>query len=294
MFHYWTQRVGLDPATVRESLETQSEGSAKGSIQLVRLAALRPEPVAAPTQGTAAPQALTAEPADDALAPTDRTTCVARKTAGPSEPTPGDVCVADAQPCEAVKEASAGTASEAPAKPLDDAYEIDDHCVPPNNDDSVAPVAYDSVRDEHMPHEASVRASDNGAPHAAEAADPLPETLASVSSTRDAKRAASDTAADSAPAPEKRPRVSTVQDHMPDSEREMRNKYDAIENWDPIVSRICSLKRTSDRQLVAVVGFENGDKLMYESSLVNQRCPQAIIRFYEERLKFPTRSSARS
>jgi len=69
-----------------------------------------------------------------------------------------------------------------------------------------------------------------------------------------------------------------------------RQKFDALEDWKGHVHRVETVRRV-DAGLEALVVFRNGVRLSYPTALTNVRCPQAMIEFYESRVRFVTRSA---
>ncbi|WOO78381.1 Chromo domain-containing protein 2 [Vanrija pseudolonga] len=63
-------------------------------------------------------------------------------------------------------------------------------------------------------------------------------------------------------------------------------KYMDIPDWEDLVKSIDTVERTSDGQLMVFLTMKDGAQLGQTTSLVNKRCPQQIIKFYETHLKF--------
>lgn len=74
---------------------------------------------------------------------------------------------------------------------------------------------------------------------------------------------------------------STVLPGMSRAEVQARDKYDAMPSWDSQVSHIDALERDKSDALVAWVVFNDGNRLFYPTAVANQRCPQALLAFYE-------------
>ncbi|OMJ28210.1 Chromatin-associated protein swi6 [Smittium culicis] len=58
------------------------------------------------------------------------------------------------------------------------------------------------------------------------------------------------------------------------------------ESWEDLVDKIDTVDRTPDNGLVVYIEWKNGKKTVHPSSVINLKCPQKIIKFYEERLRF--------
>lgn len=130
---------------------------------------------------------------------------------------------------------------------------------------------------------------------------PVPSSAASASASKVRVRVASDTAEQS----RKAPRLDVSSMLVPESETEdtdvgvaeafpstvlpgmsraevqARDKYDAMPSWDSQVSHIDALERDKSDALVAWVVFNDGNRLFYPTAVANQRCPQALLAFYE-------------
>jgi len=83
---------------------------------------------------------------------------------------------------------------------------------------------------------------------------------------------------------------SSVRPSMPEREIRDRRKYDALEDWRPHVRRVETVRRI-ETGLEALVVFRDGVRLSYPTELTNARCPQAMIAFYESRVRFVTRNA---
>lgn len=130
---------------------------------------------------------------------------------------------------------------------------------------------------------------------------PVPSSAASASASKVRVRVASDTAEQSRKAyrldvssmlvPESETEdtdvgvaeafPSTVLPGMSRAEVQARDKYDAMPSWDSQVSHIDALERDKSDALVAWVVFNDGNRLFYPTAVANQRCPQALLAFYE-------------
>ncbi|OLY78771.1 Chromatin-associated protein swi6 [Smittium mucronatum] len=59
-----------------------------------------------------------------------------------------------------------------------------------------------------------------------------------------------------------------------------------VDSWEDLVEKIDTVDRTPDSGLVVYIVWKNGKKTVHPSSVINTKCPQKIIKFYEERLRF--------
>lgn len=86
------------------------------------------------------------------------------------------------------------------------------------------------------------------------------------------------------------PPYSSIQPGMNEQERAARQKYDNVKDWDPLVVRVETLRRVP-AGIEALLEFRDGERLAYPTSLANRRSPQAMIAFYESRVRFIVRGS---
>ncbi|RIA96485.1 chromo shadow domain-containing protein [Glomus cerebriforme] len=60
-----------------------------------------------------------------------------------------------------------------------------------------------------------------------------------------------------------------------------------LTNWEEAVDDVETVERNSkDSGLMIYLNWKNGHRTRHPASVANLKCPQKIIRFYEERLKF--------
>ncbi|WFD24681.1 hypothetical protein MEQU1_003384 [Malassezia equina] len=126
----------------------------------------------------------------------------------------------------------------------------------------------------------------------------LQEARASeLPSRRSTRRATSSQAEDAprgAPVPKAEPAVpdeppyTSVLPDMSEREMEERRKYDALNDWDALEVRVETVRRV-DTGLEAFLRFQEGHRLSYPTEVANRRCPQAMISFYESRVRFIAR-----
>ncbi|KAL7422410.1 hypothetical protein Q5752_003056 [Cryptotrichosporon argae] len=64
------------------------------------------------------------------------------------------------------------------------------------------------------------------------------------------------------------------------------DKYIAVKDWEPLVASIDTIERGEDGKLVVYLEMKGGEKVMQPAEVVNMRCPQKMIAFYESRLKW--------
>ncbi|WFD28601.1 hypothetical protein MNAN1_003614 [Malassezia nana] len=102
--------------------------------------------------------------------------------------------------------------------------------------------------------------------------------------------AATESSDSSSTAPKAESPYSSIQPGMSEEERAARQKYDNIKDWDPLLVRIETLRRVP-AGVEALLEFHDGERLAYPTSLANRRCPQAMIAFYESRVRFIVRGS---
>lgn len=74
--------------------------------------------------------------------------------------------------------------------------------------------------------------------------------------------------------------------HDPEAEEKARTKYERMKNWDDVVVKVHTIERSDDGELLAFLDFEDGWTLIYPTAIANKKCPQKLLRFYEENLKF--------
>ncbi|PVU86799.1 hypothetical protein BB561_006539 [Smittium simulii] len=58
------------------------------------------------------------------------------------------------------------------------------------------------------------------------------------------------------------------------------------ESWESYIDFIEAIDRVPEIGLMIYVKWKSGKKSVHPSSVINKRCPQKIIKFYEERLRF--------
>lgn len=66
-----------------------------------------------------------------------------------------------------------------------------------------------------------------------------------------------------------------------------RATYDALEDWEPFVDEIVRVERDASSTLCVHLAFKDGARLVYPTSVVRARCPQALLAFYERHAAFP-------
>lgn len=78
---------------------------------------------------------------------------------------------------------------------------------------------------------------------------------------------------------------SSIKDDMPEGEKDARVRYDALPHWDPIAQKITSMSMVHGT-LHGHILFADGTTLMYPHTVLNERCPQAMLLFYERHVRF--------
>ncbi|CAG8489952.1 15083_t:CDS:2 [Cetraspora pellucida] len=59
------------------------------------------------------------------------------------------------------------------------------------------------------------------------------------------------------------------------------------ERWEDIVQRVETVERDKDsKELLVYIKWVNGSRSCHKASVANKKCPQAVIEFYENHLKF--------
>ncbi|PVU89140.1 hypothetical protein BB559_005230 [Furculomyces boomerangus] len=58
------------------------------------------------------------------------------------------------------------------------------------------------------------------------------------------------------------------------------------DNWENAIRCIETVDKTPDTGLIVYVVWKDGKRSVHPSSVVNAKCPQKVIQFYEERLRF--------
>lgn len=69
-------------------------------------------------------------------------------------------------------------------------------------------------------------------------------------------------------------------------EQEWKAKYDNMESWEKVVKKVSTLDKTPEGELLAYLDFKNGATLIYPTTIANKKCPQKLLQFYEQNLKF--------
>ncbi|KAK0543690.1 hypothetical protein OC846_006102 [Tilletia horrida] len=67
---------------------------------------------------------------------------------------------------------------------------------------------------------------------------------------------------------------------------EAKRRLAAVGDWDPLVERVETVERNESGELVVFLTFNTGEQLAYQSDVCRTRCPQALIKFYEQHLRF--------
>lgn len=135
----------------------------------------------------------------------------------------------------------------------------------------------------------------SGTPAQAQVPEPAPqEARKPESPSRRAPESQADNAPGDAPVPKAEPVVpdeppyTSVRPDMSEREMEERRKYDALNDWDALEVRVETVRRV-DTGLEAFLRFQEGHRLSYPTEVANRRCPQAMISFYESRVRFIAR-----
>ncbi|WVQ79703.1 hypothetical protein IAT38_001803 [Cryptococcus sp. DSM 104549] len=63
-------------------------------------------------------------------------------------------------------------------------------------------------------------------------------------------------------------------------------KYDKVSNWEPVVRSVDSVEAAAGSSLDVWMTMQGGEKIRVSNSIANKRCPQKMIKFYEEHLKW--------
>lgn len=56
--------------------------------------------------------------------------------------------------------------------------------------------------------------------------------------------------------------------------------------WENMVQEIINVERSSSNELLCVIKWKDGSTSIHPSAFVNINCPQKVIKFYEDHLKF--------
>ncbi|KAJ2486480.1 hypothetical protein IWW37_005604 [Coemansia sp. RSA 2050] len=59
-----------------------------------------------------------------------------------------------------------------------------------------------------------------------------------------------------------------------------------VESWEPLVKEIQTVDRSEKNKLIVFIVWKNGQVTTHPIEMVRLKCPQAMLRFYEERLRF--------
>ncbi|KAI3617756.1 hypothetical protein CBS9595_003665 [Malassezia furfur] len=128
------------------------------------------------------------------------------------------------------------------------------------------------------------------------ASSPLSSTV-SARTQRASRRQASASSATRSPAAHPSPvrqgtpkrRRQNASDALParGSAANPRATYDALEDWEPFVDEIARVERDASSTLYVHLAFKDGARLVYPTSVVRRRCPQALLAFYERHAAFP-------
>ncbi|KAJ1898602.1 hypothetical protein LPJ66_002641 [Kickxella alabastrina] len=114
---------------------------------------------------------------------------------------------------------------------------------------------------------------------------------------RKAKKAATSTAASASSTTVKAPvaaakkppankRRRTVD--VPEEERYGEAGPDS-DNWEPLVREIETVDRMPNNDLIVFIVWKNGQTTEHPAEMAYTRCPQIMLKFYEERLRFRSR-----
>ncbi|PIA14160.1 Swi6 protein, partial [Coemansia reversa NRRL 1564] len=57
-------------------------------------------------------------------------------------------------------------------------------------------------------------------------------------------------------------------------------------DWEPLVKEIETIDRVEDGTLIVFVQWKDGKTTEHPAKVVYKKCPQAMLKFYEERLRF--------
>ncbi|KAJ2879092.1 hypothetical protein GGI21_001741 [Coemansia aciculifera] len=61
------------------------------------------------------------------------------------------------------------------------------------------------------------------------------------------------------------------------------------DNWEPLIKEIETVDRKEKDKLIVFIEWKNGQVTSHPIELAYQKCPQAMLKFYEERLRFRTK-----
>ncbi|KAJ2506324.1 hypothetical protein GGI11_006704 [Coemansia sp. RSA 2049] len=57
-------------------------------------------------------------------------------------------------------------------------------------------------------------------------------------------------------------------------------------DWEPLVESIDTVDRLDDQSLVVFISWKNGKYTKHPANVVYEKCPQLMLKFYEERVRF--------
>ncbi|KAJ2439050.1 hypothetical protein GGF42_008090, partial [Coemansia sp. RSA 2424] len=59
-----------------------------------------------------------------------------------------------------------------------------------------------------------------------------------------------------------------------------------VDNWEPLIKEIETVDRKEKDKLIVFIAWKNGQITSHPIELAYQKCPQAMLKFYEEHLRF--------